>query len=39
MIGNTGANTGPGRASFRRHPGGSECDRIFFNFCQPSLYF
>ena len=35
----TGANTGRGRASFCRYPGGSECDRIFFNACQPSLYF
>ena len=39
MIGNTGANTGRGRTSFCRYPGGSECDRIFFNVCQPSWYF
>ena len=39
MIGNTAANTRRGRAAFCRYPGGSACAKIFFNVCQPSLYF
>jgi hypothetical protein len=39
MIGNAAASTRFGRGSFWRYPGGSECNRILFSVCQPSLYF